>query len=68
MTQCVQPPKIRKKRASVFDLYKDQIIEMLRYRSSIPFIAREINKEGKVDVSTSGLMAYIRRENLLRDV
>ena len=65
MTQCVQPPKMRKKRASVFDVYKEQIIEMLRYRSSIPFIAREINKEGKVEVSATGLMAYIKRENLM---
>ncbi len=65
MTRCIQPPKIRKKRVSVFDLYKEQIIEMLRYKSSVPFIAREINKEGKVEVSASGLMAYIKRENLL---
>lgn len=28
-------------------------------------IAREINKEGKVDVSTTGLMAYIKREKLM---
>ncbi|NCD11433.1 MAG: hypothetical protein EOL93_02695 [Epsilonproteobacteria bacterium] len=66
MTQCVKPPKMRKKRASVFDLYKDHILEMLRYRSSVPFIAREINKEGKVEVSVSGLMAYIKREKLMQ--
>ena len=56
--------KLRKKRASVFDVYREQIIEMLRYRSSVPFIAREINSDGKVIVSTTGLTAYIKREKL----
>lgn len=61
----MQMLKMRKKRASVFDVYRTQIIEMLKFRSSVPFIAREINKEGKVDVSASGLLAYIKREKLL---
>jgi|GEM_PF-1820370 len=65
MASCIQPSNPRKKRASVFDVYKDQIIEMLSYKSSVPFIAKEINREGKVNVSSAGLMAYIKRENLM---
>jgi len=65
MTSGKQPSKQRKKRASIFDVYKDQIIEMLRYKSSVPFIAKEINRQGTVDISATGLMAYIKREKLM---
>ena len=54
----------KKRRASVFDVYRDTIVDMLRYRSSTPFIAKEINKKGKVNISVAGLMMYIRREKL----
>lgn len=57
----------KKRRASVFDVYRDTIVDMLRYRSSTPFIAQEINKKGQVNISVAGLMMYIRREKL-RDV
>ena len=56
--------KVRKRRASVFDAYRQEIIEMLRLKSSIPFIAKEINREGKVNVSNIGLTAYVKREKL----
>ena len=63
----VEVKKIRKRRASVFDAYRDEIIEMLKLKSSIPFIVKEINREGKVNVSNIGLTTYIKREKL-RDV
>lgn len=56
--------KAKKRRASVFDVYREIILEMLHYRSSIPFIAKEINKKGQVDISVAGLIMYIRREKL----
>ena len=59
--------KVRKRRASVFDAYRQEIIEMLKLKSSVPFIVKEINSEGKVNVSLDGLVAYIKREKL-RDV
>lgn len=59
--------KNRKRRACVFDAYRDTIEEMLRYRSSVPFITQEINKMGRVNISVAGLSMYIRREKL-RDV
>lgn len=63
----VEAKKARKRRASVFDAYRDEIIEMLKLKSSIPFIVKEINREGKVNVSNIGLTTYIKREKL-RDV
>ena len=63
----VEVKKVRKRRASVFDAYRDEIIEMLKLKSSIPFIVKEINREGKVNVSNIGLTTYIKREKL-RDV
>lgn len=63
----VELKKDRKRRASVFDAYRKEIIEMLRLKSSVPFIVKEINCEGKVNVSLDGLVAYIKREKL-RDV
>ena len=63
----VEVKKARKRRASVFDAYRDEIIEMLKLKSSIPFIVKEINREGKVNVSNIGLTTYIKREKL-RDV
>ena len=63
----VEIKKARKRRASVFDAYRDEIIEMLKLKSSIPFIVKEINREGKVNVSNIGLTTYIKREKL-RDV
>ena len=56
--------KARKRRASVFDAYRAEIIEMLKLKSSIPFIVKEINREGKVNVSNIGLTAYVKREKL----
>ena len=63
----VDVKKVRKRRASVFDAYRDEIIEMLKLKSSVPFIVKEINREGKVNVSNIGLTTYIKREKL-RDV
>jgi hypothetical protein len=63
----VEVKKVRKRRASVFDAYRDEIIEMLKLKSSATFVTKEINKEGKVNVSVDGLIAYIKREKL-RDV
>ena len=63
----VEVKKARKRRASVFDAYRKEIIEMLKLKSSVPFIVKEINSEGKVNVSLDGLVAYIKREKL-RDV
>ncbi len=63
----VEVKKARKRRASVFDAYRKEIIEMLRLKSSVPFIVKEINSEGKVNISVIGLTAYIKREKL-RDV
>ena len=60
----VEVKKARKRRASVFDSYRDEIIEMLKLKSSIPFIVKEINSEGKVNVSNIGLTTYIKREKL----
>ena len=60
----VDVKKVRKRRASVFDAYRQEIIEMLRLKSSIPFIVKEINREGKVNVSNIGLTTYIKREKL----
>lgn len=60
----VSQVKNRKRRACVFDVYRDIIIEMLRYKSSVPFITREINRMGKVNISVAGLTMYIRREKL----
>ena len=60
----VEVKKVRKRRASVFDAYRDEIIEMLKLKSSIPFIVKEINSEGKVNVSNIGLTTYIKREKL----
>ena len=60
----VDVKKVRKRRASVFDAYRQEIIEMLRLKSSIPFIVKEINREGKVNVSNIGLTAYVKREKL----
>ena len=60
----VEVKKVRKRRASVFDAYRDEIIEMLKLKSSIPFIVKEINREGKVNVSNIGLTTYIKREKL----
>ncbi len=60
----VEAKKARKRRASVFDAYRAEIIEMLKLKSSIPFIVKEINREGKVNVSNIGLTTYIKREKL----
>ena len=67
MEKIIEIKKARKRRASVFDAYRKEIIEMLKLESSVPFIVKEINSEGKVNVSLDGLVAYIKREKL-RDV
>lgn len=56
--------KDRKRRASVFDVYRRTIVDMLLYKSSVSFITQEINKEGKVNISSAGLTMYIKREKL----
>ena len=67
MEKIIEIKKARKRRASVFDAYRKEIIEMLKLESSVPFIVKEINLEGKVNISVIGLAAYIKREKLRDD-
>lgn len=55
---------IRKTRTSIFYSYKEEIIKLLSNKSSIPFIARELNRKHNIKISATGLHTYIKREKL----
>lgn len=54
----------RKKRATIFDLYKSDIIEYLRIGLNSSAIVKLINDKLPNPVSTTGLHKYIKREGL----
>jgi hypothetical protein len=55
---------MRKKRATIFDLYKSDIIEYLRIGLNTAAIVKIINDELPNPVSTTSLHKYIKPEGL----